>query len=203
MFCVRLYNKHIGGVIMLITIKEYAERNGVSYDYLRTAICKGKFIPDKKIGQRWYVEENKEWFTKKRNIDKSMYNGKPMSYSRVYNIWRCMKQRCYNKNNSRYYLYGGRGITVCDEWKDNSKTFIDWALSNGYSDDLEIDRIDNDLGYSPDNCQWITRKENIAKKNKPYTYDPDVLWRRRLYNSIKRDGFEPPMDYPLFEWEKE
>ena len=188
---------------MLITIKEYAEKNGVSYNYLRFAICKGKFIPDKRVGQRWYVDENREWFTKKQSINPKMYDGKSMSNSRLYNIWQGMKQRCYNKKNSHYYLYGGRGITVCDEWKNNSKAFIDWALSHGYADNLEIDRKDNDLGYCPENCQWITRSENIAKKNKPYTYDPDVLWRRRLYNSIIKDGFEPPMEYPKFEWEKE
>lgn len=76
------------------------------------------------------------------------------SGTRVYRIWRSMKSRCYNKNNPRYHRYGGRGITVCDEWLHNPKAFCEWALSHGYEDTLSIDRINNDNGYSPDNCRF-------------------------------------------------
>ena len=78
---------------------------------------------------------------------------------RLYNIWGCMVQRCSNINNPCYDLYGGRGITICDEWRRDFGAFYDWAMSHGYKDDLTIDRIDNDKGYSPDNCRWITAKE--------------------------------------------
>lgn len=78
---------------------------------------------------------------------------------RLYNIWGCMVQRCYNSNTPCYNLYGGRGITICDEWRRDFRSFYDWAMTHGYKDDLTIDRIDNDKGYSPDNCRWITAKE--------------------------------------------
>ena len=81
------------------------------------------------------------------------------SNSRLYHIWRGMKQRCLNKNAQRFKDYGGRGITICEEWRDDFQAFYDWATANGYSDDLSIDRIYNDKGYSPDNCRWATMEE--------------------------------------------
>lgn len=74
-----------------------------------------------------------------------------------------MIQRCTNPNNSFYPRYGGRGITVCPEWKSR-RAFREWALKNGYEENLTIDRIDNDKGYSPDNCRWVTMKENCNNR---------------------------------------
>lgn len=80
--------------------------------------------------------------------------------TRLYRIWKKMKSRCHNPNDPDYQkYYGSRGITVCLEWRDNFQAFYDWAMSHGYQDDLSIDRIDNDKGYSPDNCRWATAKE--------------------------------------------
>ena len=83
---------------------------------------------------------------------------------RLYKIFHSMHNRCYLKTLERYSDYGGRGITVCLEWLDNYQAFKDWAMSSGYSEVTSIDRIDNDSGYSPENCRWVST--NIQQRNK-------------------------------------
>lgn len=95
-----------------------------------------------------------------------------MSKTRLYHTWQDMKARCYRKTNKDFQLYGGRGITVCNEWKDNFQAFHDWALANGYTDDLSIDRRDSNGNYEPSNCRWVSQKTqcNNYSRNHLLTY---------------------------------
>lgn len=83
---------------------------------------------------------------------------------RLYKVWEDMKRRCYNENDSEYHNYGGRGIVVCNEWLHDYSSFRDWAYASGYDDSAKkgqctLDRINVDLNYSPENCRWITHKQ--------------------------------------------
>lgn len=82
----------------------------------------------------------------------------------LFTRWECMRSRCYYPKNIMYHRYGGRGIKVCDEWQE-FEPFMEWALANGYRDDLALDRIDGDGDYCPENCRWVTQKENNRNKD--------------------------------------
>lgn len=95
------------------------------------------------------------------NLARDKHN---MSGTRIYEIWQSMKGRCFNRNNARWERYGGRGITVCEEWRDDFQSFCDWAMANGYREDLTLDRIDNDGNYCPENCRWATQKQQSRNR---------------------------------------
>ena len=118
---------------------------------------------------------------------------KRVKSERLHYIWSSMKQRCSNENNHKYKDYGERGISVCKEW-EYFENFYRWSMNNGYSDDLTIDRINNDKGYSPDNCRWATKTEQARNKRNTrfIEYDgeikplPEWAEERRIPSSVIR-----------------
>lgn len=96
-----------------------------------------------------------------------------MKKTRIYSIWCGMKKRCYQKNDKTYKRYGETGISVCDEWKNDFMSFYNWSIQNGYADDLTIDRKNNNLGYSPENCRWATKEEQQNNKTNNVIIDHD------------------------------
>lgn len=96
----------------------------------------------------------------KTRIDPARHYGTPL-----YGVWASMKYRCSNPKSISYKNYGGRGISVCDEWAADYATFYAWALKNGYKKGLQIDRVNNDLGYAPENCRWVSRETNCNNKS--------------------------------------
>lgn len=144
---------------------------------------------------------------KMKNLhDKTRRHG--LSDTRIYDIYKGMMRRCYNPNEEMYYNYGGRGIYVCDEWKDQEdykglKAFVEWAYKNGYDDTLSIDRIDNDGPYCPDNCRWATMVVQANNKrdsiqltvgDTTYTYAQWEVASGINQNTIRRrceKGYDP------------
>lgn len=108
---------------------------------------------------------NKE-VASKRNSTHGMAN------SKIYETWCNIKKRCENSNNDNYHHYGGRGIVVCDDWQ-RFELFYEWAIKNGYQDDLEIDRIDVNGNYEPSNCRWITHKANCNNRRSNHLIEYD------------------------------
>lgn len=122
--------------------------------------------------------------------------------TRLYNIWSLMRRRCGSQTHPDFHRYGGRGIKVCESWQDFA-SFRIWALAHGYADGLTIDRRDNDQGYHPGNCRWISRTQQNRNRRDNIRYS----WRGRdlmlseiseisgishdlLRQRVRRDGWE-------------
>ena len=108
------------------------------------------------------------------------------SKTRLYTIWHDMLNRCYKENHRCYKDYGGKGVFVCDEWKNDKESFCLWALSHGYKPGLSIDRIDNDKNYCPDNCRWVTMHQQSlnTSKNVKITYDGKTQTLKEWANEL-------------------
>lgn len=138
--------------------------------------------------------------TKKPVLEKPPKNKKAvMREHPLYSRWKSMKDRCYRKGDKDYPNYGGRGITMCDEWRYDFWAFADWAMDSGYREGLTIDRRNNDEGYSPENCRWITRYEQNRNKRNIKLYDgltlPDWCLEHDLSYSIVSSNLKVGMSF--------
>ena len=134
-----------------------------------------------------------------------------LRHTRIYNIWMGIKQRCYNSKRKGFGIYGERGITMCDEWKNDFMSFYNWSMQNGYQDDLTIDRIDVNGNYEPFNCRWATviEQANNMRTNRFLTYNDETHtmaeWGKilnisdcTLYSRLKRGwSVEKTLTTPL------
>ena len=141
-------------------IKEVEKKSGMRRVLAKCScgVEKEVYLKHLKSGASKNCGHNKS--IKMREIGKKnlKYTDHNVADTRIYNIWQHMKARCFNKKNPAYTRYGGRGITVCEEWLDFN-SFLNWAMKNGYTDDLTIERIDNNYIYKTSNCMWATYKE--------------------------------------------
>lgn len=131
-----------------------------------------------------------------------------LSRTPLYRSWILMKQRCFNSDRKDWMEYGGRGITICDEWLDSSK-FFEWALVNGYKEGLTLDRIDTNGNYEPSNCRWATAKEQtrnrrntvkttfhgeeitLGELSERYDIPYTTLWWRYKHGHVEDDLVKP------------
>ena len=104
--------------------------------------------------------------------------------TRIYQCWGDMKQRCNNEANAFYHRYGGRGVSYTKDWEE-FMPFYEWAMANGYRDDLTLDRIDNDGDYTPENCKWSTQHEQSMNKThlQSKTGVVGVRWKANRYQA--------------------
>ena len=115
-----------------------------------------------------------------------------MSKTKIYRTWASMKNRCCNPNTQYFKNYGGRGINVCKEWMESFESFRNWAYTNGYSDDLTIERIDNNGNYCPENCTWIPLSEQAKNRRNGYS----ITYKNKTQN-LKSWCDELNLDYKM------
>lgn len=145
----------IGNIYGIRKLNKLYYKNGIRMSNSTCIIC-GK-EKEMKPYELYNIKQNSCMC---QNIVHNMYNTK------LYGVYANMKYRCYNSNHKEFKNYGGKGVLVCEEWLNNFINFYDWALNNGYTSGLTIDRVNNNGNYEPDNCRWITKSLNTTYANK-------------------------------------
>ena len=153
-------------IISLHHTRQYLYKSGIKKTieyYLCECECGKKAIIEK---NRLKTGRTKSCGCLRKEIISKIKGTHHLTKTRIFRIWDCMKTRCLNKNYTYFKHYGGRGITICDEWKNDFKQFYDWAINNGYAENLTIDRIDVNGNYEPSNCRWVTMKQQRRNTTK-------------------------------------
>lgn len=158
-----------------------------------------RYFDYEKQGQKYIITKIYETPLEKKD---GRHNGNHTIHglhnSKIYNVWKGMIDRCTYSSHVYYKHYGGRGITVCKEWKDSFITFYEWAIANGYKENanLSIDRIDVNGNYEPDNCRWVDRKTQLINRrsSKGVIINPKKI-TDKTFNSKTKTTYRKKKDY--------
>lgn len=203
-------NDIIGNKYGRLTVISFDHANGYCKYYLCRCDCGNEKIVTRGNLFAGYTKScgcyQKEQTSKAKKL--------PNDYAHLHRILEAMIYRCTDKRNNRYHRYGSRGISVCDEWVNNKDAFCEWSINNGYERGLTIDRIDNDKGYSPENCRWVTPREQLFNYSKNVLIEhnnekkPIAQWCFELgfpykraisrYYNIKNRGIDNPPFEAIF-----
>lgn len=152
-----------GRVFGMLTVKRFAEKRGIHYHWECVCSCGKETLVD---GYNLRSGKTRSCGCLRATVTAEVHtthgDARLGKVTRLRRLWNGMKNRCYNANEPGYKWYGAKGVVVCEDWHDYAK-FKSWALANGYTDELSIDRIDPNGDYEPSNCRWITRSENSAR----------------------------------------
>ena len=180
----------------ILKVHHYAEINNAAVFLVQCCRCGKKFLKT--------IPEVKR--IKQHNLKYCSHQIRWAS-NRLRNIYRGMMSRCYNPKSQNYQRYGGRGIIVCDEWRQDPENFQAWALENGYQDKLTIDRIDNDGNYEPSNCAWVTKKQNSSHNSRTHlitinSETHNLKWWCEHYSISYGTAIEKTQDEDFLQWLK-
>lgn len=150
----------IGKKFGRLTVVSYSHSKGYRHYYLCKCDCGNEKIILKGNLLQGYTQSC-GCLQKERASDA---HSLPDGYHHLQHIYRGMVKRCYDVNDPNYKRYGARGIKICEQWLNDNNSFREWAVSHGYREDLQIERIDNDGNYCPENCKWITKYEQSLNR---------------------------------------
>lgn len=165
------YTKYIGLRFGKLIVKSVSHKNKYSIVFMEADCDCGGSIKTSLSGLKKGRTVSCGCHNREKSIKQHLRHGK--TGTRLHYVWLAMKDRCNNERNKSFKNYGGRGITVCEEWQKSYESFESWALSSGYKEGLSIDRIDNNKGYCPENCRMTDNVQQARNKRNTVIIDFD------------------------------